>query len=94
MYSFEYIVDIIDHGDVRSTKRIYGIVMAESDAEGLRQIGEYYDDSIVRMVYFGCSDEGAIYELNATYANEFKVSGRRFGKIIPPLVDYPEPENQ
>ena len=89
---FEYIV--IRYNEMKErTERKYGVVSGKDTEEAMANLGKWYGDEIIRIEYFGSPAEDAedtVYEFNDGCANRFDVTGRKFGKIIPPLNEIPE----
>ena len=84
---FEYIVLIYNELKGR-TERRYGVVSGKDTEEAMTNLGKQYGDEIIRIEYFGSPAEDAddcVYEFNDSYADRFNITGRKFGKIIPPL---------
>jgi hypothetical protein len=90
---FEYIIVVYYDAD-NVTRRIYGLIYGPTEAEALANLGNYYDDGICRIEYFGFAGDPdfPLYELNDDYADNYKVSGRKFRKIIPTLNEIPKGE--
>ena len=91
---FEYIILIYNEIQER-TERKYGIVSGENTETAMANLGKCYGDEIIRVEYFGtnASDvEDRVYEFNDEYADRFDITGRKFGKIIPPLNKLPNKE--
>ena len=89
---FEYIV--LRYNDIENREeRKYGLIGAEDEYNALSKLGSYYGDTLLRVEYFGTPYDDDVYELNDNYANDFKGSGRKFGKIIPPKNIIPENSN-
>ena len=89
---FEYIVLIYNEVDER-TERKYGVVTGKDTETALANLGEWYGDEIIRIEYIGTNatdEKDCVYELNDTYADRFDITGRKFGKIIPPLNKIPD----
>lgn len=92
---WEYII-VVYYSDINKTKRIYGIVYGKSEEDALWYLGKYYGDTICRIEYFGFGANDAddcLYELNDDWADDIKISGRRFKKMIPELNDLPSNSN-
>jgi hypothetical protein len=92
MFIYEFIL-LSYNEDENRTERKYGIVAEENEEQALGKIGDLYGDSLVRIEYFGCTSEfdgDSVYILNDDWANNFKISGRKFKKIIPELNEIPE----
>ena len=81
---YEYIILEYNLDDNR-TERKYGIVFGKDESDALYKLGKYYN--IMEIEYFGCvSDyDEVVYQLNDDWANDYKISGRKFKKIIPEL---------
>lgn len=88
---FEYII-VVYYDEDKITKRIYGLIYGKTEEEALANLGKYYSDGICRIEYFGFAGDPdfALYELNDDYADKYKVTGRKFKKIIPKLNEVPE----
>ena len=90
---YEYI--LLQYNDIEQrTERKYGIIAGKDDSEALARLGKWYD--IIRIEYFSCVSEDAedtVYEFNDDWANSPEWSGRKFGKIIPPVNELPESDN-
>jgi hypothetical protein len=87
---WEYIAVIYNECEER-TERKYGLV-AGDETTALAKIGSWYGDSLLRLEYFGTPAEDAddcLYELNNSYADKFNITGRKFGKTIPPVNEIP-----
>ncbi|MBO7691659.1 MAG: hypothetical protein J6T10_03385 [Methanobrevibacter sp.] len=84
---FEYVIVI--WSEVRDrTERKYGIVSGRDTEEAMTNLGKWYNDEIICIEYFGSPAEDiedTVYELNDNYADNSNLTGRKFGKIIPPL---------
>ena len=92
MFIYEFIL-LIYNEEKNRTERKYGIVAEENEEKALGKIGAWYMDQLVRIEYFGCVSEydgDSVYILNDNWANDFKISGRKFKKIIPELNEIPE----
>ena len=92
---FEYIVLRYNEMENREERK-YGLIGAEDEHTALNELGSYYGDTLLRIEYFGSPSEDSddyIYELNDNYANDFRLSGRKFGKIVPPKNVIPENSN-
>jgi hypothetical protein len=88
---FEYIVLIYNEINER-TERKYGVVSGKDTKEAMTNLGKWYGDEIIRIEYFGTpaeDEEDTVYEFNDCYADRFDLTGRKFGKIIPPLNEIP-----
>lgn len=88
---FEYIVLIYNEVDER-TERKYGVVSGENTETAMANLGKWYGDEIIRIEYFGTSatdEKDCVYEFNEEYADRFNITGRKFGKIIPPVNEIP-----
>lgn len=86
---YEYIALIYNEFKER-TERKYGIVVGDTLEAALANLGKWYGDTMICVEYFGtpCEDEGdAVYELNDEYADRPDITGRKFGKIIPSVVN-------
>lgn len=92
---FEYIA--LHYNEIENkTERKYGLIGAIDERDALDKLGSYYGDTLLRIEYFGSPSEDSddyIYELNDNDANDFRFSGRKFGKIIPPKNVIPENSN-
>ena len=89
---FEYVI-LIYNEDKERTERKYGIVSGKDTEEAMANLGKWYGDEIIRIEYFGSPAEDvedAVYEFNNNYADNFNLTGRKFGKIIPPLNKIPD----
>lgn len=89
---FEYIVVIYNELKER-TERKYGVVAGKDTEIALANLGRWYGDEIIRIEYFSTPAEDAkdtVYEFNDPCANRFDLTGRKFGKIIPPLNELPK----
>ena len=89
---FEYIVLIYNEINER-TERKYGVVSGKNTEIAMANLGKWYGDEIIRIEYFGSPAEDAedtVYEFNEGYADRFDLTGRKFGKIIPPLNEIPD----
>lgn len=85
---YEYI--ILQYNEYKNrTERKYGIIFGEDESDALYKLGKYYD--IMEIEYFGCVSEDkddVLYELNDDWADGgFKLSSRKFKKMIPELND-------
>jgi hypothetical protein len=92
MFIYEFIL-LSYNEDKNRTERKYGIVAEENEEKALGKIGAWYGDSLIRIEYFGCVSEydgDSVYLLNDDWANDFKISGRKFKKIIPELNEIPK----
>ena len=84
---FEYIVVIYNELKER-TERKYGVVGGKDTETAMANLGRWYGDEIIRVEYFGTPAEDikdTVYEFNDPCADRFDLTGRKFGKIIPPL---------
>ena len=84
---FEYIVLVYNEMEER-TERKYGVVSGKDTETAMANLGKWYGDEIIRIEYFGTNatdKEDHVYEFNDYYADRFDITGRKFGKIIPPL---------
>lgn len=91
---FEYIVLMYNELE-RRTERKYGVVSGEDTETAMANLGKWYGDTLIRIEYFGTISEiidDCVYEFNDEYADKFNISGRKFGKIIPPLNNIPDKE--
>ena len=88
---FEYIVLVYNDMENR-TERKYGVISGEDTETAMANLGKWYGDTIIRIEYFGtnATDKGDVYEFNEEYADKFNITGRKFGKIIPPLNEIPD----
>ena len=89
---FEYIVLVYNEMEER-TERKYGVVSGEDTETAMTNLGKWYGDEIIRIEYFGTNatdKEDRVYEFNEEYADKFNITGRKFGKIIPPLNEISE----
>lgn len=89
---FEYVI-LIYNEDKERTERKYGIVSGKDTEEAMSNLGRWYGDEIIRIEYFGTPAEDvedAVYEFNNNYADNFNLTGRKFGKITPPLNEIPD----
>ena len=89
---FEYIVLVYNEINER-TERKYGVVSGKDTETAMANLGKWYGDEIIRIEYFGSptkDKKDTVYEFNDEYADTFSVTGRKFGKIIPPLNEIPE----
>lgn len=89
---WEFIVVIYNEMKNRSERK-YGIIYGEDEETALVKLWAYYGDSLSFIEYFGFGGMDAddvVYEFNYEYADRFDISGRKFGKIIPPLNNIPE----
>lgn len=88
---FEYIVLVYNEMKER-TERKYGVVSGEDTETAMANLGKWYGDEIIRVEYFGTNATDAedhVYEFNEECADRFDITGRKFGKIIPPLNEIP-----
>lgn len=91
---FEYIILVYNENKER-TERKYGVVCGKDTEIAMTNLGRWYGDALIRIEYFGTAAEDindCVYEFNDNYANRFDISGRKFGKIIPPLNTIPDKE--
>ena len=89
---WEFIIVIYNETEKRSERK-YGIIYGENEETALAKLGAYYGHDLYFIEYFGFGGidvDSVVYELNDEYADRFDISGRKFGKIIPPLVDIPK----
>jgi hypothetical protein len=89
---WEFIIVIYNDMKNRSERK-YGIIYGEDEKTALAKLGAYYEGVLCRIEYFGFGGmdaEDVVYEFNDEYADRFDISGRKFGKIIPPLNDIPD----
>ena len=84
IYFFEYQILLYDEVNER-TERKYGITAGEDAGTALSTLGLYYGEEIMQVEYFGEVDTEGVYEFNETFANNPKVTGRHFGKIVPKI---------
>lgn len=91
---WEFIV--IVYNDMKKRKeRKYGIIYGKDEETAFAKLGAYYGDVLCYIEYFGFGGMDAddvVYEFNDEYADRFDISGRKFGKIIPPLNDISDNE--
>ena len=88
---FEYIVLVYNEINER-TERKYGVVSGKDTETAMANLGKWYGDEIIRIEYFGSpaeDEKDIVYEFNDEYADTFNITGRKFGKIIPPLNEIP-----
>jgi hypothetical protein len=89
---FEYIALIYNEMKNR-TERKYGVVSGKDTETAMTNLGRWYGDELIRIEYFGTPAEDVndtVYEFNDNFADRFDISGRKFGKIIPPLNELSE----
>lgn len=89
---FEYIVLVHNKMENR-TERKYGVISGEDTETAMTNLGKWYGDKIIRVEYFGTNatdTEDHVYEFNEECADRFDITGRKFGKIIPPLNEIPD----
>lgn len=92
---FEYIA--LHYNEITNREeRKYGLIGAKDEQTALNELGFHYGDTLLRIEYFGSPSEDSddyIYELNDNDADDFRCTGRKFGKIIPPKNVIPENSN-